>query len=67
MPTAKPDPRCELLRTAPLDTWIALSDDESKIVATGSTYSEVVKNSENAGIEDPVILKTPKHWLPISL
>jgi hypothetical protein len=67
MPATESDSRCELLRTAPLDTWIALSDDESKIVATGSTYSEVVKNSENAGIEDPVILKTPKHWLPISL
>jgi hypothetical protein len=61
------DRRLELLRTAPLDSWVALSNDETRIVATGSTYSEVVRNSENAGIEDPVILKTPKHWLPLSV
>jgi hypothetical protein len=61
------DPRLELLRTAPLDSWVALSEDESRIVATGSSYSEVVRNSENAGIQDPVILKTPKHWLPLSV
>ena len=67
MPAINTDPRLELLREAPLDSWIALSEDESSIVATGSTYSEVVRNSENAGIEDPVILKTPKHWLPLSV
>ncbi len=63
----KNDARLEVLRSAPLDTWVALSEDESAIVATGSTYEEVARNSENAGVDDPLILKTPKHWLPLSV
>lgn len=59
--------RLELLRTAPLNSWIALSEDESRIVATGATYSEVVERSESAGVSDPLILKTPEQWAPISV
>ncbi len=59
--------RLELLRSAPLDSWIALSEDESRIVATGSTYSEAAKRSEEAGEVDPVIIKTPEHWAPLSV
>ncbi len=61
------DPRLEALRSAPLNSWIALSEDESKIVAVGSTFAEVVSNSENAGIADPVIVKTPSAWIPLSV
>jgi hypothetical protein len=61
------DLRLEALRSAPLDKWVALSEDESKIVAVGSTYEEAVKNSEIAGVSDPVLLKTPKVWLPLSV
>ncbi len=59
--------RLELLRSAPLDTWIALSEDESRIVATGATYTEVVERSESAGESDPLILKTPAQWSPLSV
>ncbi len=59
--------RLEALRQAPLDSWIALSKDETKVVAVGATYSEVVKNCEQAGIDDPVILKTPPQWAPLSV
>ena len=63
----QPDPRLEALRKAPLDSWVALSEDESKIIAVGSTYDEVVRNSEAAGVSDPVILKTPRVWMPLSV
>ncbi len=66
MPTI-PDSRFEALQAAPLDKWIALSDDESRIVAIGSTYDEAVANSEKAGVPDPVIIKTPKAWAPLSV
>jgi len=56
--------RLELLRSVPLNSWIALSEDETKIVATGATYLEVVERSEKAGISDPLILKTPQQWSP---
>ena len=61
------DSRFEALKSAPLDTWIALSEDETKIVATGSSYEDVVQKSESAGVSDPVLVKTPKAWLPLSV
>ena len=54
--------RLELLRSAPLSSWVALSADETRIVATGATYSEVVELSERAGETDPLIIKTPEQW-----
>lgn len=59
--------RLELLRTAPLNKWIALSEDKSKIVAVGETYREVSERSDLAGVSDPVILKTPQQWAPLSV
>ena len=61
------DLRFEILQSAPMDKWLALSEDESTIVAVGSTYSEAVENSEKAGVQDPVIIKTPKVWAPLSV
>lgn len=65
--TSQEDLRLETLRSAPRDKWIALSEDESKIVAVGSTYAEAVQNSELAGVSDPILMKVPKVWMPISV
>ena len=59
--------RLEALRSAPLDSWVALSEDESKVIATGATYSEAAENSERAGVEDPIIVKIPASWAPLSI
>lgn len=59
--------RLKLLQSAPLDKWIALSVDESRIIAVGDTYTEVSNLSDAAGEDDPVILKTPTEWEPISV
>jgi hypothetical protein len=59
--------RLEALRSAPLDSWIALAEDESRIVATGTTYEEVVTKSDEAGVQDPIMVRTPKSWLPFSV
>lgn len=59
--------RLKTLRSAPLDRWIALSDDESRIVAIGATYTEVSDLSDAAGESDPIILKTPTAWEPLSV
>ncbi len=67
MPAVQKDSRLEALRHAPLDSWVALSPDESTIIAVGATYSDVIKKSDEAGVDDPVILKTPKSWLPLSV
>lgn len=67
MPAIANDPRAELLRAAPLNSWIALAEDESRVVATGATYEEAARNSEEAGVSDPLIIKTPSSWLPFSV
>ena len=59
--------RLNLLRSAPLDAWVALSQDESHIVATGTDYEEVARRADEAGEADPVILKTPPVWAPFSV
>jgi hypothetical protein len=59
--------RLETLRTAPLDRWIAISEDESRIVAVGVTYSEASALADKAGEPDSIILKTPLAWEPISV
>lgn len=59
--------RLDALRAAPLDAWVALTEDESKIVAIGATYEEVVTKSDEAGVQDPVIIRTPESWLPFSV
>ena len=59
--------RLKLLRDAPLDSWVALSQDESRIVATGDDYDQVARRADEAGETDPVILKTPPAWAQFSV
>jgi hypothetical protein len=67
MPATLNAPRSQALRTAPLDSWVALSEDETRITATGATYEEVTKKLEDAGDHQSVILKTPRSWLPFAV
>jgi hypothetical protein len=59
--------RLKTLRSAPLDSWIAISEDESRIIAVGKTYTEASELSDAAGEGDSIILKTPTQWEPISV
>jgi hypothetical protein len=67
MPAILNAPRSEALRAAPLDSWIALTEDESAIVATGATYEEVSKQLDKAGLDNSIIIKTPKSWTPFAV
>jgi hypothetical protein len=51
-----------LLSTAPRDKWIALSEDETKIVGVGDTMEEAVTAAAAQGVEEPILLKTPLQW-----
>jgi hypothetical protein len=62
-----PQERALILREAQPNSWIALSEDESRVVGRGSTYAEAVKAAECEGVEDPVLVKTPDEWLPLVL
>ena len=63
----KSDARVEALRGARPDSWVALSDDESRIVAVADTYEEVALASDRAGVSDPVVVKIPKVWSSLSV
>lgn len=54
--------RLEILRTAKPNSWVAFSEDESRVVARGDTYAQVVKAAQDAGEEDPVVIKIPESW-----
>ncbi len=58
--------RLRALESAPLDSWIALSEDESRIVASGPTLAELSACLD--AIEEPVVIsKTPPAWGPLAL
>lgn len=61
------DARSEALRKAPLDSWVALSADETQVVAVGASYEEVSTELDRMGDTNSVILKTPPAWLPLAL
>ena len=68
MSTFRPSsPRSVSLSELPVNSWIALTEDENKVIAIGSTYEEAVRKSESAGVSDPLIIKTPGEWLPLSV
>jgi hypothetical protein len=54
--------RADALLNAPLDRWIALSEDESEIIAVGSTFDEAAQKAKAQGVSDPIIVKTPEAW-----
>ena len=62
-----PQERADILRNAPPMSWIALSEDESKVVAYGGSYDEVVARAESEGEADPVLIMTPDSWDPLVL
>jgi hypothetical protein len=57
-----PEERAHILLGAKPNSWVALSDDESKVVGTGSTYREAVDATRKNGEEDPLLIKTPEEW-----
>lgn len=60
-------PRSDALRTAPLNSWVALSEDETRVIATGASYEEVAKRLDEAGLKNSVIIKTPESWLRLAI
>jgi hypothetical protein len=54
--------RVAALEKAPLDAWIALSDDETKLIAHGGTYQDVVDQLVKMGDDSSFVMKTPASW-----
>ena len=56
--------RVRILQEAKPNTWLALSNDESKVVGSGATYAEAVAEAEKQGENDPLMIKIPDTWEP---
>jgi hypothetical protein len=54
--------RLRILREAKPNSWVAFSGDESRIVASADTYSQVVEAAQNAGEDEPIVIKIPESW-----
>jgi hypothetical protein len=61
---AASETRLELLSKSTRDRWVALSSDETRIVATGKTFAEVADAVERSGETDPILLRVPEDWTP---
>jgi hypothetical protein len=59
--------RARLLENVPPRTWVALSEDETRIVATGSSFSEAAEKAKASGENDPVLTLIPDSWAPVVL
>lgn len=54
--------RVEQLSKAPKNSWIVLSDDESKLVVCGKTFEEAASEAKKLGVSDPPIIRVPEDW-----
>lgn len=43
--------------------WVALSDDRSKVIASGATLKEARANARKKGNKDPILSKVPREFL----
>ena len=59
--------RRELLRNAPKNSWVALSADESRIVAIGKTFLEADAIAKRSGAKNYVLTRTPDVWISRAL
>ena len=57
-----PEEYARMLAAAPADSWIALSEDESKVVGSGPTMEEAVSAAAKHGVAEPILIKAPKEW-----
>ena len=60
---AKVDRRAELLTGAARNTWLTFNEDETKIVGKGETLEEAVAEARKNGVDDPIVIWSPKRWL----
>lgn len=52
------------LLAAPRNCWLALSADESTVVAHGATMEEAAAAAQQKGVGEPVLLWAPEKWTP---
>ena len=59
--------RLAVLRAAPRGKWVALSRDETSLVAVAESFADAAEKAISLGEADPVVWLIPERWLPLSL
>ena len=44
------------------DEWVALSEDEKKVVGSGKKLKEALEEARKHGVSSPVVTKVPKEY-----
>jgi hypothetical protein len=55
-------PDMRLLEAAPPNSWVAVSADRKRIVASGESLSSVLQKAEALGESDVTVAKIPPFW-----
>jgi hypothetical protein len=51
-----------LLLDSPKNCWLALNEEENKVVGSGPTLNEAISTARKNGIEDPLLIWSPQEW-----
>jgi Family of unknown function (DUF5678) len=49
----------ELLKDVPAGVWVAISEEEQKVVAFGADIQQVIAEARDKGVKTPLIVKAP--------
>lgn len=50
----------KLLASVPKGAWVALSNDEDRVIAYAAELQEVLRKAKEAGESDPIITRVPE-------
>lgn len=53
-----------ILSEAPRNCWLALNEDETRVVGHGATIEAAEAEAKANGIEEPILLWAPEAWMP---
>lgn len=42
--------------------WVALSNDEKRVVASGKTLEKALREAKERGVDNPIMTKVPKEY-----
>ena len=50
----------DLLKELPSGAWVAISEEDQKVVAFGADAQDVLNEAKSKGVHDPLITKVPE-------
>jgi hypothetical protein len=54
----------EIVRNAPRNCWLALNDEQTKVVGYGDTPDAAIDAAIANGVDNSVLLWSPEEWIP---